>query len=232
EPGVNHKGLVTFDRKTCKDAYFLYKAWLSREPFVHLCGRRYVNRAEEVTSVKVYSNQKEVTLLVDGKLFGTKKGSRVFSFEVPLSQNGGTEKTWHRIEVLAGDCRDGIDVCRVLEPDLSYQAPQAKVVNWFDTDEEIEREGYFSIHDSVASVKGNEKAGQIYHELTAPLEAKAAEAFGDVAKNVRISPEMQNRMDQMSVEDTLRQMGSLVTAEFMHRLNHALNQVRKHAVGE
>lgn len=43
EPGMNHKGLVTFDRKTRKDSFYAYKAWWSKEPFVHLCGKRYVD---------------------------------------------------------------------------------------------------------------------------------------------------------------------------------------------
>ena len=54
---MNHKGLVTFDRKYKKDAFYAYKAWLSDEPFVHICGKRYVDRVEDVTKVTVYSNQ-------------------------------------------------------------------------------------------------------------------------------------------------------------------------------
>ena len=44
ENGQNHKGLVTIDRKYKKDAFYAYKAWLSDEPFVHICGKRYVDR--------------------------------------------------------------------------------------------------------------------------------------------------------------------------------------------
>ncbi|MGN0572377.1 MAG: glycoside hydrolase family 2 protein, partial [Acutalibacteraceae bacterium] len=44
ENGQNHKGLITFDRKYKKDAFYAYKAWLSDEPFVHICGKRYVDR--------------------------------------------------------------------------------------------------------------------------------------------------------------------------------------------
>ncbi|MBQ8165873.1 MAG: glycoside hydrolase family 2 protein, partial [Lachnospiraceae bacterium] len=66
ENGQNHKGLVTMDRKYKKDAFYAYKAWLSDEPFVHLCGKRYVDRVEEVTKVTVYSNQPQVELFVNG----------------------------------------------------------------------------------------------------------------------------------------------------------------------
>ena len=53
ENGMNHKGLVTFDRKYKKDAFYAYKAWLSEEPCVHICGKRYVDRVEETTKVTV-----------------------------------------------------------------------------------------------------------------------------------------------------------------------------------
>ena len=52
KPGQNQKGLVTFDRKTKKDAFYIYKAYLSKEPFVHICGRRYADRAESETEIQ------------------------------------------------------------------------------------------------------------------------------------------------------------------------------------
>ena len=79
EAGQNHKGLVTFDRKIKKDSYFIYKAWWSREPFIHVCGRRYVERAEAETQVKVYSNCTRVVLYANDKLVGEKTGSRIYS---------------------------------------------------------------------------------------------------------------------------------------------------------
>ena len=70
-PGRNQKGLVNFDRTVKKDAFYAYKAAWSAEPFVHIAGRRYVDRPEETTEVTVYSNQPEVSLWVDGNLVGT-----------------------------------------------------------------------------------------------------------------------------------------------------------------
>ena len=66
--GINQKGLVSFDRKIKKDAFYIYKAYLSREPFVHISGRRYRKRNESRTEVKIYSNLKEISLYVDGCL--------------------------------------------------------------------------------------------------------------------------------------------------------------------
>ena len=62
EPGMNHKGLVTFDRKVKKDSFYLYKAYWSDEPFVYIAGRRRADREEAITTVKVYTNQPKVAL--------------------------------------------------------------------------------------------------------------------------------------------------------------------------
>lgn len=84
ENGQNHKGLVTFDRCYKKDAFYAYKAWLSDEPFVHLCGKRYPDRAEAVTRVTVYSNQPAVSLYANGQLLQLQRSeTHFFYFDVP-----------------------------------------------------------------------------------------------------------------------------------------------------
>ena len=50
--GRNNKGLVTFDRKTKKDAFWLYKAYWSDKKFVHITGERYVNRPAGKSTIK------------------------------------------------------------------------------------------------------------------------------------------------------------------------------------
>jgi beta-galactosidase len=67
---INTKGLVTYDRKTKKDAFYFYKANWSAEPSVHVTGRRYVDRAYPVTEVRVYSNAASTELTVNGKAVG------------------------------------------------------------------------------------------------------------------------------------------------------------------
>ncbi len=125
EPGMNHKGLVTFDRKLKKDSFYVYKAYWSNEPFVHLCGRRYADRTEAVTTVKVYSNQNEVSLYCDGKLLETKQGEKVFTFKVPL--NGQV-----KLEAKSGECRDVMTLRRVEKPNLDYKLKKQKSTsaNW------------------------------------------------------------------------------------------------------
>ena len=114
EPGMNHKGLVTFDRKTRKDSFYVYKAWWSKEPFVYICGRRYVDRPEKMTTVKVYSNQPSVTLYANGEKVATQQGDKVFTFKVPL--NGEV-----KLEAVAGDCRDEAAIRYVSKPNPSYK---------------------------------------------------------------------------------------------------------------
>jgi beta-galactosidase len=69
--GVNTKGLVTFDRKTRKDAFYFYKANWSGDPVTYIVGRRYTNRSYPVADVKVYSNTDSVKLSINGKHVGT-----------------------------------------------------------------------------------------------------------------------------------------------------------------
>jgi beta-galactosidase len=65
-PGRNDKGLVTYDRKTKKDAFYWFKANWSREPFVHVTGARFSPRPQGPTDIKVYSNVETVRLRVGG----------------------------------------------------------------------------------------------------------------------------------------------------------------------
>ena len=125
EPGMNHKGLITFDRKTKKDSFYIYKAWWSKEPFVHICGRRYVDRPETVATVKVYSNQSRVALYANGKLVEEKSGDKVFEFQVPLE--GDVE-----LEAVSGRCEDLCAIRRVDAPNPAYklQGKSSNSANW------------------------------------------------------------------------------------------------------
>ena len=125
EPGMNHKGLVTFDRKTRKDSFYLYKAWWSDEAFVHICSKRFTDRTESKIEVKVYSNQKTVALYVDGKKLEEKSGDKVFTFRVPLSSTVEVRAT-------AGECIDTAIFRKVDAPNPSYKLvkTKSKSANW------------------------------------------------------------------------------------------------------
>jgi beta-galactosidase len=69
-PGRNDKGLVTYDRAIKKDAFYFYKANWSEEPTLYITSRRYTERTNAVTDVKIYSNAKNVELLLNGTSLG------------------------------------------------------------------------------------------------------------------------------------------------------------------
>ena len=213
--GENQKGLVTFDRKTKKDAFYLYKAaWNRKEPFVHLCGSRYVDRAEEATEIKVYSNQEQVSLFVDGEPAGSQKGKTVFRFEVSLRGE-------HVIEARAGECTDRICVRRVETPNLDYQYnKQGNVVNWFDQ-EEIDP-SCFSVSDTLAEIRSNPQSGAIIEEMM----ARGAASRGDVAESVKDNPALQRMMGRMTLISLLKQ-GGMADEESVRQLNRILQQIRK-----
>ena len=113
EPGMNHKGLVTFDRQIKKDSFYLYKAYWTKEPFVHISSKRYVDRCEKMTNVKIYSNCSAVTLYANGKKVGELTGDKVFNFRIPLE---GEVK----LEAVSGECRDESIVRYVDQPNPDY----------------------------------------------------------------------------------------------------------------
>ena len=168
--GVNQKGLVTMDRTLKKDAFYLYKAAWSREPFVHLCGRRYADRAENETQIKVYSNQGRVALFVDNTLVCEQAGRHVFTFTIPLT---GT----HEVRAVSGNCTDTMTLRRVAEPNKDYVFLKAEVVNWFDKDDYSP--DCYSIRDTLGELKKNPQAASLCKELMDILRATR----GDVAKS-------------------------------------------------
>ncbi|MGN0747104.1 MAG: glycoside hydrolase family 2 TIM barrel-domain containing protein [Aristaeellaceae bacterium] len=206
--GRNNKGLVTFDRKYKKDSFYAYKAWLSDDPFVHICGKRYVERAEDVTKVTVYANQPEVELFANGVSLGVQRSDvHFFYFDVPLQ--GEVNLT-----ARAGKCEDTSRIVRVAEPNMDYMMKETgDVLNWF----EIEApEGYLSIRDRVGVIIANPEAEKIL------LDAMA-QRFGKEA-----DPGMLRACEQMTLKRVLsmgRSNGG--RREMMLELNRRLNACRK-----
>lgn len=217
EDGQNHKGLVTFDRKYKKDAFYAYKAWLSDQPFVHLCGKRYVDRVEPETKVTVYSNLPEVELFVNGKSLGKQKAEdHFFYFMVP---NEG-EST---LVAVAGDCRDESRIRKVETFNEAYR-PREKgtVLNWFDI---TEVKGYYSLNDKVSDIMKSPQGKILFQNMMA--------GFGG-GENSMIRPEnmgqMMEIMSGFTVLRLIKLMGAAnitVTKEQLLSLNAKLNQIKK-----
>ena len=123
ESGMNHKGLVTFDRKIKKDSFYIYKARWSDEKFVHLCGKRYQYRAENISDVTIYSNMDTVSLYNNGKLVATQKGKYAFRFKVNLEQE-------NHLEAVAGEFTDSAVIFRTDSPRPEYKVKKGKSQNW------------------------------------------------------------------------------------------------------
>ena len=123
--GRNNKGLMTIDRKTKKDSFYIYKAWWSDEPFVHICSKRYADRTENEIEVKVYSNQKQVSLYVNGEKLAEQEGEHIFKFRVKL--NGET-----KVQAVAGDSIDDAVFRKVDAPNPDYKLTKKKSTsaNW------------------------------------------------------------------------------------------------------
>ena len=125
EPGMNHKGMVTFDRKVKKDSFYLYQAWWSKQPMVHICSKRYENRTEKITTVKVYSNCDDVKLYANGQEITGKQKDKVFTFRVPMTKTV-------KLKAVTGSCRDTAVLRRVAKKDPSYKLRKSKKksANW------------------------------------------------------------------------------------------------------
>lgn len=213
--GLNQKGLVTIDRKVRKDAFYLYKAYWSNEPFVHICGRRYVNRAEELTEIKVYSNQDKIDLYLDGKLLASQKGSRVFRFEVPINSE-------HLIGVKSGGLTDEITVVKCEEKDHSYMFDQrGDIVNWFDRD--AIDPNFYSIEDTLADLRNHPQAAMMIDQMMAGASASR----GDVAESVKDNPNLQKMLGRMKLSALLKQAGDSISIEQLQGLNDMLQRIKK-----
>lgn len=87
--GINDKGMVTYDRKTKKDAFYFYKANWSEVPVLHITSSRYVFRNIAETQVKVYTNLADVTLKVNGKEYASKSPEKgIIVWDGIVLQNG------------------------------------------------------------------------------------------------------------------------------------------------
>ena len=220
--GRNNKGLVTMDRKTKKDSYFVYQAYWTQTPMVHIAGRRHAQRAGETTEIKVYSNQDTVVLYVNGKEVGQQTAHRVFKFDVALNEGFNT------IVAVAGDVKDSITLEKVAEEPGYYTLPefnerQEGVANWFkqvgsmDLTAPMEfPEGYYSVKDTMEDLAKNEEA--------LALAAKAVK----LATNFDIKPGvgMWDMMKKMTPE-AMSNMISGMPEGFIESLNAQLIKVKK-----
>ena len=219
ENGQNHKGLVTFDRKYKKDSFYAYKAWLSDDPFVHICGKRYVDRVEDVTKVTVYSNLPSVELFANGESLGVKESAEhFFYFDVP---NAGETV----LVAKAGECSDESFLRKVDTFNEDYRLKEkGAILNWFDV---TAPEGYFSLNDKLSDIVMNPQGAQLFKSLMGKIMTNMSS--GDMA-GFQLSEEMMKMLGGFTVLRMTSLMGTAgveMTKEQLLTLNEQLNQIKK-----
>lgn len=219
ENGQNHKGLVTFDRKYKKDAFYAYKAWLTTDPFVHLCSKRYVDRVEDVVKITVYSNLPEVELFANGVSVGKVKAEdHFFRFEV---KNEGETK----LVAVAGDCKDESVIKKVDKFNEDYRLKEGTtVLNWFDI---TEIEGRLSLNSKLRDISKSFRGKLILGKVI--LKVMKGMKGGKKGGGMKLSPEMK----EMMMSFTLLRMTGLMsmvnvsfTKEELLKINAKLNKIK------
>ncbi|MGL5313226.1 MAG: glycoside hydrolase family 2 protein [Peptostreptococcaceae bacterium] len=221
--GRNNKGLITFDRKIKKDAFYFYKAIWSTEKFVHIASKRYIDREKEAINVKVYSNLDEVTLVVNNKEVATLKGEAIFTFENVQLLEGQNEV---RVIAKGGD-KEYTDLAlfnKVDERNTVYDCPEEKggvVTNWFEDDsnkfddiiiEELE------ITDDVYSTKCKIKDLMSNEETKAIIEPYFAAVLD--------SP-MAGMLEGMSIDQLKQMAGDEISDKLIYVLNRDLIKIKR-----
>lgn len=233
ENGMNHKGLVTFDRKYKKDSFYAYKAWLSDEPFVHICSKRYIERVEPVTKVTVYTNQNEVELFANGESVGrqTKGKYPFFCFEV---KNEGET----RLTAKAGGCEDTAVIKKTDCFNEKYRmAEEGAVINWFEIDTPT---GYLSVNDTLGDIMATFR-GKLVLLSTIPMLKKALSGNEGKAKDkkskksgggfsvagFKINKTMLDIAKGFALKRAFSMLGGRFTKEQILGLNKKLNKIKK-----
>ncbi len=215
--GENQKGLITIDRKIKKDAFYLYKAyWNKKEPFVHICGSRYEDRAEDVTLIKVYSNCDHIDLYMNGNLISSQDGEHVFEFRISISDE------YDITAVGKNGIQDEIHIRHVTKPNPAYQFGQTgSVTNWFDKD--TFDPNCYSIQDTLADLKGNAKTKPIIDALM----EKAHASRGEVAQSTASNPNLERMMGAMKLSSVLKSISNIISEDEIKELNAQLQKVSK-----
>ena len=230
ENGQNHKGLVTFDRSYKKDSFYAYKAWLTIDPFVHICGKRYVDRVEDVTKVTVYSNLPEVELFANGVSLGKQASpEHFFYFDVP---NVGEQV----LKAVAGDCTDESFLRKVDVFNEAYRlVEKGAVLNWFDI---TMPEGYFSLNDKMSDIMATPEGMQLIGGfmaamMPAPAEGEEGGKIEAAGFEIEMTPDspMMAMMGGFTVIRLASMMGGFLGKDFTKEellgINAMLNQIKK-----
>ena len=230
--GRNNKGLITYDRKEKKDAFYVYKAWWNPEPMVFVSGGRFVNRGPDAErNVIVYTNCDEVTLVVNGTDVATKKAvDHMITFENVVVDGENV------ITAYSGDVKaNTITLNGVAEHDYAYDLPEGNEgANWFDDPELVALKkafkypkGYFSIKDKMGDLMANPEAAALMSKMMAAATGGGGAGSAMMSSMGEMSEEMMGFMRMMRLSDALKMAGDAVPLQVKLQINQALNQIKK-----
>ena len=226
--GRNNKGLITYDRKIKKDAFYIYKAWWNPEPMIWVSGGRFADRAPEERNVIVYTNCENVTLVVNGQDVETKAAvDHMITFENVALLDGQNTVTAYSGDVKANT----ITLNGVAEHNYAYDLPDGNQgVNWFDDPELVAMKKAFKYPKDAFSIK--DKMGALMdHPETAKILGGLMQGFMSgnamMASMGEMSPEMMKFMRNMRLSDALKMAGDAFPMAAKLQLNQALNQIKK-----
>lgn len=210
--GRNNKGLVTYDRKIKKDAFYIYKAYWTDEPMVHVCGERFVDRAPNERNVTVYTNCPAVTLVVNGVETETKEAvDHCVVFE-NVALNDGPNKVTAKADRAQGNTitLNGVDV-----HNYAYDLPEeGDAGNWFDDPAKAASRkrleypaGFYSVKDSIGELMSDPVTAEIVR--AAMIRLGNPRALHVVNNSVGQSDDpMQSFYSMMRLTDMLKMGGS------------------------
>lgn len=159
QPGINDKGLITFDRAVKKDVFYLYKAnWNKKEPFVYITSRRFTTRPGTVCTVKIYSNCPSVTLTVNGTIIGTKTTTDHIFIWDNISMNLGLNQIDAVANVNGIDYKDNTSwTCtNTTPPPVFPEVPVGQIqINFQKTSTTATPAGYLKDDGSAYADRGN-----------------------------------------------------------------------------
>jgi len=99
KPGINCKGLITYDHKFKKDSFYLYKAYWSKDPFIHICGKHYSERKGPITTIRIITNEDAIEVKINDGKFKKYCGKKVYSLSFII-------KDRNSIVVRSENCED------------------------------------------------------------------------------------------------------------------------------
>ncbi|MBQ3235510.1 MAG: DUF4982 domain-containing protein, partial [Clostridia bacterium] len=198
-----------------------YKAWLSKDPFDHLCSKRYIDRVEDVTKVTVYSNLPEVELFVNGESIGKKSSdNHFFYFDV---KNEGESK----LVAVAGEYKDESVIRKVDVMNEEYVLKEKGVVlNWFDV---VEKPGRYSLNDKMSDIMLSFR-GKLWFAKIAMKLKKALSSGKDAMAGFEMTEEMGKMMGGFTILRLTNLLGNMNvkwTKEELLKMNKQLNRIRK-----